>query len=314
MSVEYSPIRVSTIKPQKELTFNLHIRFKEQFLLYLKVGEAVDRDKLKKLKKQKVARFFIDSNDEEKYQHYLDDLLDAAVSDKNMSATDRADIVSGAAKNAVEEMRENPSSKKAYKATEKASKSIIEVVKNNPDMLKELFKIKSEEDVTLQTAVNTSSLAVRMAQLKGLSEEEIEAISTGALLRDVGITKMDQKYQELFRKPLETFSAIELKIYKTHPTLSVRVMEELETVPQDVLSIIHTHEEKLSGMGFPRGTKKFSPAEEIVALCSSYDRLVTCLDGDPKEAIKTIGIDELGNYNLDNITFLKKMLKDDGLI
>ena len=79
MSVEYSPIRVSTIKPQKELTFNLHIRFKEQFLLYLKVGEAVDRDKLKKLKKQKVARFFIDSNDEEKYQHYLDDLLDAAV-------------------------------------------------------------------------------------------------------------------------------------------------------------------------------------------------------------------------------------------
>ena len=131
MGVEYSPIRVSTIKPQKKLTFDLHIRFKEQFLLYLKVGEAVDRDKLKKLKKQKVARFFIDSNDEEKYQHYLDDLLDAAVSDKNMAASDRADIVSGAAKNAVEEMRENPGSKKAYKATEKASKGIIDVVKNN---------------------------------------------------------------------------------------------------------------------------------------------------------------------------------------
>ena len=131
MGVEYSPIRVSTIKPQKKLTFDLHIRFKEQFLLYLKVGEAVDRDKLKKLKKQKVARFFIDSNDEEKYQHYLDDLLDAAVTDKNMAASDRADIVSGAAKNAVEEMRENPGSKKAYKATEKASKGIIDVVKNN---------------------------------------------------------------------------------------------------------------------------------------------------------------------------------------
>jgi HD-GYP domain-containing protein (c-di-GMP phosphodiesterase class II) len=314
VSVEYSPIRVSTIKPQKSLTFDLHIRFKEQFLLYLKVGEAVDRDKLKKLKKQKVARFFIDSNDEEKYQSYLDDLLDAAVTDKNMAANDRADIVSGAAKNAVEEMRENPASKKAFKATEKASKSIIEVVKNNPEMLKELFKIKSEEDVTLQTAVNTSSLAVRMAQLKGLSEGEIESISTGALLRDVGITKMDKKYQELFSKPLDTFTSIELKIYKTHPTLSVRVMEELETVPQDVLSIIHTHEEKISGIGFPRGVNKLSPSEEIVSLCSSYDRLVTCLDQDPKESIKSIGIDELGNYNLDNITFLKKMLKDDGLI
>ncbi|MEC7182065.1 MAG: HD domain-containing phosphohydrolase, partial [Bdellovibrionota bacterium] len=172
----------------------------------------------------------------------------------------------------------------------------------------------SEEDVTLQTAVNTSSLAVRMAQLKGMSEEEIEAISTGALLRDVGITKMDKKYQELFSKPLETFTNIELKIYKTHPQLGVKVLEELETVPQEVLSIVHTHEEKLSGMGFPRGIKKLSPSEEIVSLCSSYDRLVTCLDGDPKEAIKTIGIDELGNYNLDNITFLKKMLKDDGLI
>ena len=55
----------------------------------------------------------------------------------------------GQLKNAVEEMRENPGSKKAYKATS-ASKGIIDVVKNNTEMLKELFKIKSEEDVTLQ--------------------------------------------------------------------------------------------------------------------------------------------------------------------
>ena len=55
-----------------------------------------------------------------------------------------------------------------------------------------------------------------------------------------------------------------------------------------VLSIVHTHEEKLSGMGFPRGVKKLSPAEEIVSLCSSYDRLVTCLDGDPKENFKAM--------------------------
>ena len=71
MSVEYSPIRVSTIKPQKELTFNLHIRFKEQFLLYLKVGEAVDRDKLKN-EINKIIVYFKDKNIK---NHELENLL-----------------------------------------------------------------------------------------------------------------------------------------------------------------------------------------------------------------------------------------------
>ena len=51
--MDFTPLRISTIKPGKEITFDLYIFFKEQFLKYLENGKALNEDLLLKLKKQK---------------------------------------------------------------------------------------------------------------------------------------------------------------------------------------------------------------------------------------------------------------------
>lgn len=312
--MKYTPVRVSTIKSVSAITFDLHLFFKDTYVVYLKKGSSLPDEKIKKLKKQKVGKFFISSEEEKSYQDYLDNLLSQIISDPNASAQDKAEVVGGACKNAVEGMRSDPNSKEAYQATTNASKSICQVVLQNPDTLKEMYKIESDDDVILQSSLNTSALVIRMAHLKGLDNSILENMSTGCLLRDIGIVGMDEKYHRLFGVPLEEYTPIELKIYKTHPELGKKILEERGDVPPDVIEYVYTHEVKLQGNGFPKDILKLTPEQTIISLCSAYDRLVTCLKKTPKEAVQSLSIDELGNYDLEDIKFLKKMLKDDGLI
>ena len=55
----YTPLRINTVKPERELTFELYIFFKENYLCYVKKGEQLDAPKHQKLRKQKIAKFFI---------------------------------------------------------------------------------------------------------------------------------------------------------------------------------------------------------------------------------------------------------------
>ena len=66
--MEYTPIRITTLKIGKLLTFDLYIFFKEQYLKYLDNGKTIEDSLMKKLSAQKVARFYITDEDEENYE------------------------------------------------------------------------------------------------------------------------------------------------------------------------------------------------------------------------------------------------------
>ena len=56
--MDYTPLRISTVKPLKSLTFDLYIHFKNHYLCYAKRGDQLTEDKYGKLKVQKFAKFF----------------------------------------------------------------------------------------------------------------------------------------------------------------------------------------------------------------------------------------------------------------
>ncbi len=312
--MKYTPVRVSTINPKLPITFDLHLFFKDTYVVYKKSGDSLEKEKIKKLRKQKAGKFFIDSNDEKKYQNYLDSALDAVANDPDMSTEDKSAVVGDAGKTAIEDLRRDPTSKEAYNATKKASSSLAQLVQNDPAALKEMYKFDSEDDPILQSAISSSALCVRMGQLKGLPPQTLENLSTACLLRDIGIVKMDQKYHGLFTVPLAEYKSIELKIYKTHPELGKNILEERGDVPPEVIDLVYAHEAKLQGNGFPNEIDKFTPEQAVIALCSAYDRKVSCEGMTPSDAIQDFSMSELGNFDLEDIKFLKKMLKQDGLL
>ena len=105
-------------------------------------------------------------------------------------------------------------------------------------------------------------------------------------------------------------TAKELTAYKTHPGKSVEALQDKSFAEKDVLELILTHEENISGQGFPNGLTKLNPAQEVLSLCAFYDREVTCLGKDPEEVYNSLMIDQLGNYHLDLLKKFKSFIKN----
>lgn len=312
--MEYTPIRINTIKPLKEINFNLYIFFQDQYLLYGPKGSVYDVDKHKKLKKQKIAKFYIAVYDEKEYQSYLDKLLEESLSSDETPLEDKVALVEDVGMSAVENMQRDPGSEKNFRATRKAAANIKKLITENPTALKSMFNKKADEhDIVIKHSLNVCLLATKLAEAMKLDEETISEITIAALMHDVGVVQLPEDAVKLFKKNKLEMTHEEKKLYKDHIDITNRMIGEKPYISPKVIELITHHEEVLSGNG-PFKLKKLSPAVECLSLVNTYDKKILTLGVTPKEGLKQMMVDELGNYQLDLLQLFKKVLQKEGIL
>ncbi len=311
--MDFTPLRITTVKPLKSLTFDLYIHFKEQYLCYVKRGEQLSEEKYTKLKVQKIAKFYITESDETNYQKFLDNLLAEVLSDPNINVEEKVNMAEGAATSAVERMQKNPGSESAYRMTENAAKSLREVITKNPDTLKKIFgkKVEKNEDI-IKHSLNVCALAVKIAEHCRCSEQEMDDLGTAALIHDIGIPQMNKNDLPLFYKPKKLLSNDDKRVYYLHCKDAMSLLQDKPYVNKVILDLVTNHEEVLSGLG-PNKKKKLTKLEEILSMVNNYDKRMIANKTTPIQTLKEMMIDELGNYSLDMLNELKKALQSEGL-
>ncbi len=309
----YSPLRISTIKPQKILPFNLYIFFRDTYLCYKETGKTIEEELLLKLKKQRVAKFHIQAEDELKYQEYLDEILSETMDDPNVATEAKVDIAEGAAGTAVEKMQEDPNSRVAYKMTEKAASTLMNLVKNNPDALKMIFdrKVDERDEKIIKHSLNVSALSTKLAAKFKLKEKEVESLAIAALVQYIALPRLGD-IKELFFKSRDELSPDQKLKYFSNAKESAMLLQDKEYITPEIIDLVINSEENLQGTG-PNKKNKLNRSEEILCLANRYDHRVTVEEKTPKEAFKEVQIDELGNFSLDCIDALKKVIAEEGL-
>ena len=312
--MDFTPLRITTVKPLKSLTFDLYIFFKEQYLCYVKKGEQISEDKHSKLKVQKFAKFFITESDEENYQKFLDILLSETLSNSKISTEEKVQVVEGAATSALERMQINPGSESAYRASETAAKSLRQVIKSNPDALKKIFgkKVEKNEDL-LKHSLNVCALSVKLAEILKCTEQELDDLGTAALIHDIAIPQMNKNDLPLFHKPRKLLSNDDKRVYYLHTKDAKTLLQDKPYINKAILELVANHEEVLSGTG-PNKKKKLTKLEEILSLVNNYDKRTITNKTPPMQTLKDMMIDEMGNYNLDLLNDFKKVLHSEGLL
>ncbi len=311
----FTPIRISTIKSDKALPFDIFIYFKETYLRYTERGVVLKTDQLAKLKKQDVASFYISDEDESNYQQFLDDLLNSIYEDPNTPQEEKVEIIGGTTSNAIENLQKDPTSEASFKSTQKAAKNIRQMLQTLPDVLKNLYVQKTHgDDIIITHSLNVSALATRFAEVYELPEEDLEALSVAGLLHDLGLSLLKPEHKKLFLISPAEMTPEEFAIYKNHPHDSIKLLEKNPLMNPKILNLIQKHEERLGGKGYPEGVKTMTIIEEVLALANSYDKRVTLLKMTPAEAIKDIKMSELGNYNMETLNSFKEVLKKEKLL
>lgn len=307
--MDYTAVRISTLKTKREIPFGVYIFFKERHLLYLKAGTLLSTGKYKILKKQKVSKFFIDTADELKYQAFLENLLNDTLEDEGASLEAKIDVVEGTSQTALEKLNEDPGSKAAFQMTQTAARSISKIVLENPDALKNMFeKEGAESEFIIKHSINVCALCVKLAELKKCTSLEIENLATAALMHDIGFTAANELEKTLFNKPKVELSQSEKDTYYNHIDIGLTLLKNREWINPEIMSLIENHEENLSGTG-PLKKTKLTKIEEILSLVNAYDKKIKSQGLTPSQAIKQFMVEEMGNYGMQTIQELAKVVK-----
>jgi putative two-component system response regulator len=113
-----------------------------------------------------------------------------------------------------------------------------------------------------------AALAVRLAELLGMTPEEIETIRLGAILHDVGKIGIPDR---VLLKP-SALDEEERRIVETHPEIGDKLLEPLDLLAS-ARPIVRHHHERWDGAGYPdrlRGTE-IPLGARIVAVADSIE-------------------------------------------
>ncbi|MDD3013910.1 MAG: HD domain-containing protein [Candidatus Gastranaerophilales bacterium] len=166
---------------------------------------------------------------------------------------------------------------------------IVEQVLPMVDEIVYKSQLKIEGDYNYSHGINVSMLSTALASRLGYNETMIRDIALGAMLHDLGKSRIPP---EIFEKNIPTKK--ETQIIQMHTLLGYKILKEEMKLPEHVARIALEHHERNDGTGYPYGIsgELISPATNIVIVCDIYDDLTSgkghVAVKNPKEAVKVM--------------------------
>lgn len=176
---------------------------------------------------------------------------------------------------------------------------LVKHVSSNPNSMLWLTNLQQKHEHTARHCLNVSILAIAFGRHLNLSEEELNLLGLGAVLHDVGKMRIPK---EILDKPGKLTDEEYAKI-RTHAADGHTVLKLARNIPEQALTIVRSHHERVDGKGYPDGLQGDAVPRlaRIVALVDGYDMMT----GDypfrtavpPADALRTLrteGAEEFG--------------------
>ncbi len=151
--------------------------------------------------------------------------------------------------------------------------SMADSVFRNRDALAWLASMKSKDDYLYNHSLAASVWALAFGRHLGLDRDTLTVVGTGAMLLDVGKTRLAN---ELLKKPGKP-SDDEWQVIREHVEYGVALIKAAPKVDTRVISMIATHHERIDGSGYPRNLKgdEIPLIGRIAAIVDCYDAMIS---------------------------------------
>lgn len=311
----YVAVRVSTLRGDQKIPFNAFVRISGKYILYCREGDSFEGPRLERLKSKKLLKMYIPQEQTKSYEEYVRENINSAYGqNKNKPLEIRTQIIHGALQGAAEDLMEDPRSQAFYAVAFDGAKKFAKFFFSEPNSLKSLLEIKNTDFNIAHHSVIVAALSLAIVEEMKFTETrpmQIDSLSVGCLLHDI-----DHNHNHLDRSiNPEKYTKTEKIIYLMH---SINGFERLKDQPfydPLVLKIVAQHEEKIDGTGPQKVKEKdLDPFVRIVATANAFDHLLTYENLGPKDALKKILIDKMGQLSLDTMKALQTVLKKYGII
>lgn len=150
---------------------------------------------------------------------------------------------------------------------------LLENINKNKGLLFNMIEVMSTDLATYTHSVNVAILSILTGKSMHFSESQLVDIGIGALLHDIGKTRIP--IHILNKK--EPLNKDEFNIIKKHVEKGYELVRDNKYISSHAKSIILNHHERIDGSGYPSGIKdeQIHIYVRIVSLCDTFDALIT---------------------------------------
>jgi len=158
-------------------------------------------------------------------------------------------------------------------AIESVVESMVQSVFRNRDAMGWLARMRSKDDYLYTHSLSTSVWALTFGRHLGLDREAMKVLGTGAMLLDVGKTRMPA---HLLRKP-EALTPTEWKLLRLHARYGAQLLRADETLDQRVIEMVESHHERFDGSGYGNGLKgeDIPFLARVAGIVDAYDAMIS---------------------------------------
>lgn len=159
------------------------------------------------------------------------------------------------------------------KAVHQNINNIVDEILYNRNALFNLAEVRAYDDYTYCHSVNVCVLAIVTGISLNYNREQLCDLGVGALLHDIGKTRIDP---QILNKPAK-LTPEEYEIMKTHASHGFNILRQNRDISTLVAQIAFQHHERLNGSGYPRGLQKdeIHAFARIVSVADVFDALTS---------------------------------------
>ena len=150
--------------------------------------------------------------------------------------------------------------------------SMVDSLFRNRDAMGWLTRLKSTDDYLYHHSLAASVWALALGRHLGLDKDTLKAIGTGAMLLDVGKTRLPIDLLKKSGKPSDK----EWRTIHAHVNHGVELLRASPGVDERILVMIASHHERLDGSGYPRSLKgdEIPLVGRIAGIVDCYDAMI----------------------------------------
>jgi len=330
---KFTPIAVEClISDGHHLAFDLFIFLSHKRLLYMRKGELLDhscKERLRKFRQTK-QKLYIHSDDWEIFQKFVDQLTDGPFSDLSAAEVQEKSAqinyvvdqglntlyeAGSTETSSDDEVLERKFEEKDYQLVLKGAKGLRKIVSQRPEVLQQLFFQRNRDhSILIEHSKRVCMLAARLGFKAGLNSEELDDLSTAALVHDIGhlavVTSMSsQKWNGLFKNNKNAFeNPNDLHLYQEHLLQAQHFLADRPYVRPRVLDLVLAHEAKIGGAGHPKDIVQLDLGQQILSLCNYFDKLMMVNNFDVNLSSSQLMEEEIGHYELKLLKGLQQLV------
>jgi putative nucleotidyltransferase with HDIG domain len=152
---------------------------------------------------------------------------------------------------------------------EAAVESMVESVVRNRDAMGWLARMKNKDDYLYRHSLAASVWALAFGRHLGLDKDTLKALGVGAMLLDIGKTKLPTELLQKTAKP----TAEEWSLIRAHVEHGLEFVRSIAGMDEQVVAMVATHHERFDGAGYPRKLQG-----DAIPLIGRIAGIVDCYD------------------------------------